>query len=75
MDDLHKLCRKLKRKTDAGAVVIFDGELWDKPKWKINPVQIEMASGNCALLLWQRGDSRADAMNVIAKRMRVLVDA
>lgn len=75
MNDLHKLAKSLKAKTDNGAVVMFDRELWDKVTWEITPSKIEMHSGSCALLFWTRGDSRADAMRVIAKRLRVLVDA
>lgn len=70
----------MKAKTDAGAVLMFDGELWSNPKWNITDQEVSFGNSGSRIILWSR-DPEWDAMNkaeanrVITKRLRVLVDA
>lgn len=80
MQDLHERCRTMKAKTDAGAVLMFDGELWSNPKWNITDQEVSFENSGSRIILWSRDPewgamSRAEANRVITKRLRVLVDA
>ena len=76
---LHETAAALKTKTDAGAVLVFDGELWANPIWRITDKEISFANSGCRIILWDKagewGTTKAEAMRVIKKRIRVLVDA
>ena len=70
----------MKAKTDAGAVLMFDGELWSNPVWKITAKEISFGNSGARVILWSKdpewgATSEAEANRVITKRLRVLVDA
>lgn len=72
---MHEWARELKEKTDKGAILAIDGELWIKPEWRISEVEITIRSGNCTHVLWERGDTPKASEKYWRKRLRVLVDA
>jgi hypothetical protein len=66
---------KLKAMTDAGAVLIFDNEIWPHPKWDISKYGVSFTSGNCTNELWNESDDPAETYESLRGRIRVLVDA
>lgn len=72
---MYAWARKLKKKTDAGAVLCIDGELWENPKWKIGSRSISITCGNITLGLLEPGEDPKEAEAEMRERMRVLVPA
>lgn len=65
----------LRVKTEKGAALFFDGELYEKPEWEINRWRVTFTSGNVTIWLWQSGDDAKEAEKDLRNRIRVLVDA
>jgi hypothetical protein len=72
---MHDWARGLKDKTDAGAMLFWDGELWENPVWTITDRMICFTSGNTTQMLLEPGDKPDEAEFEIRGRLRVLMDA
>lgn len=78
MTTLHDMAFELRAKTRDGAVLMFDGELWNAPRWRINKNEVSFSNSGCRIILWSSEEGyggQAEAIRVIRKRIRVLVDA
>lgn len=75
---LHAWAKYLKSKTDKGAALFLDGELWPHPEWHIGKDRISFTCGNTTQMVLEPGADRDEIEEIEAdmrKRIRVLVDA
>ncbi len=72
---LHDWARKLKARTDAGAIIIYDNDVIEKPEWRITEGEIAIRTGNTTFPLWQRGDDMTEAECDLRSRIRAYVPA
>jgi len=77
---LHDYVRELKAKTDAGAVLLLDGELHVKFKWLISKRRIAIKetspSATVTYGIWDACESTPEeAEEWLRDNVRVLVDA
>lgn len=73
--NMHELARKLKAKTDEGAAICFDGELWVCPRWRISKhvISFKDKGGNYTQMIMERGDDPAEVEAEMRKRIRLLM--
>lgn len=50
MKTLHEIATAIKAKTDAGAVLMFDGELWANPVWTVTPDEVSFGNSGCRII-------------------------
>lgn len=73
---MEEWARMLKRKTDSGALLFFDRELWTRPKWRIDRDEISITCDCSTQVFWRRGEgSQAEAMHEVKGRLQVLKPA
>ena len=72
---MHAWANELKAKTDAGAFLFFDGELWRNPEWTLTEDVIFFTSGNCSQILLEPEDDPGEAELELRGRLLVLVPA
>jgi hypothetical protein len=77
MRSVHDIARALKAKTDAGALLLLDGNVYNEPDWIITPDEISFGRPGFRIMLWDRAGewgNTKDARKSL-KTIRVLVDA
>ena len=67
----------LAAKTAGGAVLLYDGEVYERPIWTITRHEISFRIGNCAVNLYDANDGErtSDVLKDLKARIRVLIDA
>jgi hypothetical protein len=73
-ETLGQWARAAKAKTDGGALLFWDDELWPKAKWRIDKEGVRVTSGNCTLFFGEIGDGGTHLTD-IKRRARFLIDA
>ena len=72
-ETLGQWARAAKAKTDSGAMLFWDSELWPKPKWKIDSNGVRVTSANITLFFGELSEFKC--LPGIKKRALFLIEA